>query len=272
MKKIIETGVPVFGMGEREYPKSEWSSYEAISDQSNMRWGKGMNINQIYNEDCLQGMKRIPDGSVDLIVTDPPYKLTSGGCRGSLDIVFNKADYTGVSKGAFFEIPKFSTWIQECYRVLKNGTHFYCMTNDKNLNDIYNAAASSGFKEVNILVWKKYMHVPTAYYMKNVEYILLFRKGSARKIANLGDFTLIEGIRGVYGNKVHVSEKPVRLFEKFIHNSSSKEDLVLDPFMGSGTTAIACINTNRKFIGFELDKGYYELGVNRMKNAFSELK
>ena len=60
--------------------------------------------------------------------------------------------------------------------------------------------------------------------------------------------------------------------EKFINNSSSKEDLVLDPFTGSGTTAIACINTNRKFIGFEIDKGYYELGVNRLKNAFSELK
>lgn len=223
-----------------------------------------MELNKVYNEDCLIGIKGIPDDSVDLIVTDPPYKLTSGGCRGSLDIVFNKTDYTGTSTGAFFEIPKFSTWIKECYRVLKNGTHFYCMTNDKNLNAIYNAAISSGFKEVNILVWKKYMHVPTAYYMKNVEYILLFRKGSARKIANLGDFTLIEGIKGILGNKVHVSEKPVKLFEKFICNSSNKEDLVLDPFMGSGTTAIACINTNRNFIGFELAKEYYDIGEKRI--------
>ena len=231
-----------------------------------------MNINQIYNEDCLIGIKRIPDESVDLIVTDPPYKLTSGGCKGSLDIVFNNVDYTGKSKGAFFEIPKFSIWIKECYRILKNGTHFYCMTNDKNLNDIYNSAISSGFKEVNILVWKKYMHVPTAYYMKNVEYILLFRKGSARKIANLGDFTLIEGIKGIYGNKVHVSEKPVRLFEKFICNSSNKEDLILDPFIGSGTTAIACINTGRNFIGFEKDEAYYKVSLKRLKDTFSEPK
>lgn len=116
------------------------------------------------------------------------------------------------------------------------------------------------------------MHVPTAYYMKNVEYILLFRKGSARKIANLGDFTLIEGIKGIYGNKVHVSEKPVRLFEKFICNSSNKEDLILDPFIGSGTTAIACINTGRNFIGFEKDEAYYKVSLKRLKDTFSEPK
>ena len=140
------------------------------------------------------------------------------------------------------------------------------------IRDRYNSAISSGFKEVNILVWKKYMHVPTAYYMKNVEYILLFRKGSARKIANLGDFTLIEGIKGIYGNKVHVSEKPVRLFEKFICNSSNKEDLILDPFIGSGTTAIACINTGRNFIGFEKDEAYYKVSLKRLKDTFSEPK
>lgn len=66
-----------------------------------------MNINQIYNEDCLIGIKRIPDESVDLIVTDPPYKLTSGGCKGSLDIVFNNVDYTGKSRGAFLKYLNF---------------------------------------------------------------------------------------------------------------------------------------------------------------------
>lgn len=155
---------------------------------------------------------------------------------------------------------------------MKDGTHFYCMTNDKNLNDIYNAALPVGFKEVNILVWKKYMHIPLPYYMKNIEFVLLFRKGSSRKINNMGDFALIENIKGVFGNKVHVSEKPIPLFEKFILNSTTEKEVVLDPFMGSGTCGIACVNTNRRFIGMELDDNYYDIACNRVKEAMDNKK
>lgn len=230
-----------------------------------------MNKDIIIHGDCLVEMQNIPDNSIDLIVTDPPYKLTSGGCKGGLDIRFNKSDYSKKSRGQFFDIPKFDLWIKECFRILKDGTHFYCMTNDKNLNAIYNTAVNAGFKEVNILVWKKYMHTPLPYYMKNVEFILLFRKGSARKINNMGDFALIENIKGVYGNKVHVSEKPVSLFEKFILNSSNECDVVLDPFAGSFPMGLACVNTSRHYIGIEKEKEYYDIAVKRVEEAKSKL-
>ena len=109
-------------------------------------------LDTIYNEDCLEGMKRIPDGSVDCCITDPPYKLTAGGCKGSLDIVFNRSNKKELQSGKLFQIPPFDSWMKEVYRALKNGTHFYCMSNDKNLKDIIVAAESVGFKEVNILV------------------------------------------------------------------------------------------------------------------------
>ena len=224
-----------------------------------------LELDKIYNEDCLEGMKRIPDGSVDCCITDPPYKLEAGGCAGGLNIVFNQASKKDVQSGELFEIPPFDAWMKEVYRALKNGSHFYCMTNDKNLKDIIIAAEYVGFKEVNILVWAKGMHTPLPYYMKNIEFVVLFRKGSSRKINNMGDFALIDGIKGVYGDKIHPSEKPVPLFQKFIENSTNEGDIVLEPFIGSGTLARACHRTNRHFIGFELSKEYFDMACERIK-------
>ena len=225
---------------------------------------------QLIHGDCLEKMRDIPDNSVDCVITDPPYKLTSGGCKGKLNIVFNKTDYKGTSSGKMFEIPNFSCWMENCYRILKDGTHFYCMTNDKNMYDILKSANNVGFKEVNILVWKKYMHTPLPYYMKNIEFIVLFRKGKARKINNTGSYTLIENIKGIYGNKVHPSEKPNKLMEYLIENSTDKKDLILDPFMGSGTAGVSCINTNRRFIGIEKDDDYFEIAQKRIGGALKQ--
>ena len=73
--------------------------------------------------------------------------------------------------------------------------------------------------------------------------------------------------RDKHGNNIHDSAKPVPLFQHFIVNSTNKNDLVLDPFVGSGTTAIACINTNRNFVGFEIDQKYYDACMTRIKSA-----
>ncbi len=227
-----------------------------------------MELNKIYNEDCLEGMKRIADNSVDLVVTDPPYKLISGGCRGSIDIVFNNASYEQKSSGQLFEIPNFYSWFKEVYRVMKDGSHFYCMINDKNMQEVLNVAQQIGLKELNILVWDKGMHTPLGYYMKNIEFIVLFRKGYAKKINNMGSKALIS-IKGIRGDKVHVSEKPVTLMEHLILNSSNEGEVVLDPFMGSGTTAVACLNTNRNFIGFELDENYHKIACERVAEWYN---
>ena len=222
---------------------------------------------KLYNGDCLEKLKTLKNESIDLILIDPPYKLTSGGCKGNLKIKFNTVTEKQHETGIFFKIPNFSNYFKELYRVLKNDTHFYCMCNDKHLKDVLTEGEKAGFKEVNVLVWDKGMHTPLPYYMKNIEFIVLFRKGKARKINNMGSFALIN-IKGIRGNKVHPSEKPIELMKHLILNSSNENDIILDCFMGSGTTGVACANTNRKFIGIELDNNYFNIASKRIEEAF----
>jgi site-specific DNA-methyltransferase (adenine-specific) len=107
------------------------------------------------------------------------------------------------------------------------------------------------------LVWDKGMHTPLGYYMQNVEFIVLFRKGGARKINNMGSTALIS-IKGIRGNKIHPSEKPVELYDHLILNSSNINDICIDPFGGSGTIIESCLKNNRQFIAIEKDPNHFE--------------
>ena len=230
-------------------------------------------LNTIYNEDCLEGMKRIPDESIDLVVTDPPYKIIGGGdskSRYATSGMLNRSS-GNVINGKLFNHndTSFSTWIPEVYRVLKEATHFYVMVNDKNMHELMDACVASGFQLVNILIWKKNNVTPNKFYMKNCEFILLYRKGGQRWINDMGTKHLLEidNIR----NKKHPTEKPIELMEIFILNSSKEGETVLDPFMGAGSTALAAKENNRQYIGFELDEGYYKTANKRISNHTQQL-
>ena len=99
--------------------------------------------------------------------------------------------------------------------------------------------------------------------MKQLEFILLLRKGKARNINNMGTGNLLD-VPNLIGNKMHPTEKPVELVQIFVENSSQPGETVLDPFMGVGGVGVACVNTGRKFIGMELDQGYFEIAKRRM--------
>ena len=230
-------------------------------------------LNTIYNEDCLVGMKRISDESIDLVVTDPPYKIIGGGdskSRYATSGMLNRSS-GNVINGKLFNHndTSFSTWVPEIYRVLKEATHFYVMVNDKNMHELMDACVESGFQLVNILIWKKNNVTPNKFYMKNCEFILLYRKGGPRWINEMGTKHLLEidNIR----NKNHPTEKPIELMETFILNSSQVGETVLDPFMGAGSTALAAKENNRQYIGFELDEGYYNIAQDRIKNHEQQL-
>ena len=153
----------------------------------------------------------------------------------------------------------------EIYRVLKQNTHCYIFTNILNLTEMLNESSKAGFKLHNVLVWEKNNCTPSQYYMKNCEYILFLRKGKAKWINDIGGSKTVHKYNNIIGNKVHPTEKPVELLEFYIRNSSKENDIVLDPFMGSGSTAIACINTNRQYIGFEIDEEYCNIANERIK-------
>ena len=220
-------------------------------------------INQIIHGDCLEVMKEIPDNYVDLVVTDPPYKLTGGG-RG--DGANSKRPKGMLSKNEqnLFEVPKFEDWLPEVYRVLKEGSHCYIFVNFKNLSELMSKTRLLGFKHSNLLVWEKNNCTPSQYYMKNAEYVLLCYKRPAKYINDIGGSKTVHKFNNVIGNKVHPTEKPIDLLEFYIKNSSKEKELVLDPFVGSGTTAIACLNTDRQYIGIELDERYVEIARRRI--------
>lgn len=110
---------------------------------------------QIFNDDCLKIMKDIPDGSIDLVVTDPPYKtITGGDCNGK-NSERPKGMLSGNRKLFKNQNMKISDWIPEVFRVLKNGSHCYIFTNSLNLKEMLDESDKTGFKLHNLLVWEK---------------------------------------------------------------------------------------------------------------------
>ncbi len=230
--------------------------------------------------DCLGVMKSIPDGSVDCAVIDPPYKIVAGGCRKVADNecsgIFNKRRESNkrtdwveeVRTGKMFKHNdiKFEYWLPELYRVMADKSHTYLMINSRNLAELQSKAEHVGFKFQNLLIWDKGNVTPNRYYMQGYECILMLRKGGAKTIINKGTSNILR-VPNIIGNKKHPSEKPVELLEIMINNSSNKQDTVIDIFMGSGSTGAACVNTNRKFIGIELDTDYFAIAQDRINKA-----
>ena len=220
-----------------------------------------MNV-KLYNDDCLNVLKDIGDNSIDLVVTDPPYEVITGGRNGGV-----KGKPSGIlteNKQLMKSIPKADLWLSECFRVMKDGTHIYIMTNTLNLTNYLNIINDVGFKLHNLLVWNKNNTTPNRWYMKNCEYVIFARKGFAKSINNPSSQT-VHNFDNIIGNKQHPTEKPVELMKLYVGNSSQVGDTVLDPFMGSGSTGVACKELGRNFIGIELDDVYFDIGVKRIK-------
>ena len=217
----------------------------------------------LWNGNAVELLKTIQSETIDLIVTDPPYKIITGGDSNGKNSIRPKGILSGNRELMKF-IPKFSEWLPECYRVLKNGTHAYFMVNSTNLTEMLVEVEKAGFKIHNILIWKKNNCTPSQFYMKNCEYIIFCRKGKAKYINNMGGSKTVHDFNNIIGNKVHPTEKPVELMSIYVENSSNENDLVLDPFMGSGSTGIACLKLNRKFIGIEIDTNYFDIAQNRL--------
>ena len=226
---------------------------------------------QLYKGDCLELMRDMGTESIDLIVTDPPYKVATGGVPNETNnVILNKNRPKGIlteHSHLIKIIPKFSDWIPECYRVLKKGSHAYFMINSSNLIELANGIEKAGFKIHNILTWKKNNCTPSQFYMKNCEFVIFCRKGKAKYINNIGGSKTVHEFNNISGKKVHPTEKPIELMKFYIENSSEENDTVLDPFMGSGSTGVACVNTFRNFIGFEIDENYFNIATKGIEEA-----
>lgn len=265
-----------------------------------------MEINQIYNEDCLEFMKDCPSNSIDLLLTDCPYHIVSWWCstweygnkkewppsgilertrpikkdaKGnayytdskhvSLCWMLNDYDATTYARqGKLFKHNeiKFSEWLPLVYDMLKEWCHAYIMINWRNLKELQEEAEKVWFKYQQLLVRDKGNATPNRYYLNACEFILMLRKWKARSINNMGTKNILR-VPNIIWNKKHPTEKPVELMKILIENSTNEWDLVFDPFMWAWATALACKELNRNYIGTEIDERYYNVTLDRLKEV-----
>lgn len=221
-----------------------------------------IDLNRIYNEDCLEGMKRIPDNIVDLVVTDPPYCIgtTSNGQKGSW------TDNNLIR-------PFFDAYFQELERVCKEKCELYINTDWRTYPFLY-PIMQKYFNVKNLIVWDYEWIKAGSHYRFSHEFIIYAIQGDVKRkfSASERDVWRIRPINFTSKEKLHNAQKPLELVQKMIVNSSNENDVVLDTFMGSGTTAVACIETNRNYIGFEIDENYYRTALRRIENLHVEPK
>ena len=223
----------------------------------------------IFNEDFKKVFLTIPDNSLDLIITDPPYKVTARGGSGNSGGMC-KNDMFNKGKVFRHNEVKIKDFMPELYRVLKEGSHCYIMTNHVNLIEMLNTAKECGFHFIKSLIWDKGNKIMGQCYMSQFEYILFFRKGKHKKINNCGTSDILsipnKKTKDINGKNLHDTEKPVKLMQILIENSSQEGDIVGDPFFGIGAVPLACKQLNRKFIGSEIDETYFNITKQRIKN------
>ena len=215
--------------------------------------------------DCLEGMKQIPDNSVDLILTDPPYGINFVPQRA------NSKERLGKNPIANDEIQgeKWKEWFlpicKECFRILKNGGVAYFFSGF-NPYYYYHCMMESDFEIKANIIWVKNNFGMGYHFRRQYEQILVGFKGvvSTPKKA-MSDVIFEKKINGIA--LLHSCQKPEKLIRILLNQYSNENDVVFDPFMGSGTTAVACKQLNRNFIGFEISQEYVDIANERLRKV-----
>ena len=252
-------------------------------------------LNQIYHGDCIKVMKSFPSSFVDLIFADPPYNLSGsklqcvGNTTGGDWFKMNEVWDTMGEK----EYIQFThDWISECKRLLKDSGSIYICCTYHNIGELMMTLKSLDFKCLNIITWYKANSMPSMtkrQFTHACEYILYFAKGKGwtfnyedtkkmnpektkdGKQKQMRDFWKLplcqgaERLKGTDGRSAHPTQKPEVLVERAIRTSSCEGQIVLDPFLGSGTTALAAQHLHRKWIGLEANSSYVKLARGRLK-------
>ena len=221
-----------------------------------------MEMNLLHG-DCLELMKDIPDRSIDLIITDPPYGTNLTPQRKNSKFKGTKV----LNDDTLDWLPDL---VSEYKRILKENSVGYVFCNWQKY-DLFKQAFEKEFIIKNCLVWNKDWIGMGNNWRPNHEFILVITNGKFKTKSNNKSNIITQ--RRVSPQKLtHPCEKPVPLIEELIIESSDEGDVILDSFLGTGSTAIACINTNRNFIGIELDDKYFEIAKERIEECRKALQ
>ncbi len=222
-----------------------------------------MDFDYIECGDCLELLKTIPDNSVDLVVTDPPYVINTSG-----EGLYKQEDKRYVKELNEIKDGFSENILDEICRVLKKINVYICCS-QKQILPLLKYFVEGKKCNYNLITWHKTNPVPACgnKYLTDTEYILFFREKGVKIYGEYKTkFTyyitpLNQKDKALYK---HPTIKPLDIIENLIINSTQEGDIVLDPFLGSGTTAVAAVNTNRHYIGFELNEEYYDIACKRL--------
>ena len=213
--------------------------------------------------DCLERMKEIPDGSVDMVLTDPPYNIARSNN-------FQTMGRAGIDFGEWDKDADILSYIKECSRVLSKNGSFVVFNDWKNLGDIAREAEACGFDTKDMLRLEKTNPMPRnrdRRYITDYECAIWFVKRGAKWTFNRQSETY-QRPKFVHSidKGFHPTQKSLNLIIELLYIHTNAGDTVLDCFMGSGTTGVACNNLNRNFIGIELDETYFNIAKKRILN------
>jgi site-specific DNA-methyltransferase (adenine-specific) len=236
---------------------------------------------QVLQGDCLEVLRTLPDASVDAVITDPPY--SSGGLfRGDRARPANEKyvcdhevknfhpDFGGDSRDQRSYGYWATLWLSQCLRITKTGGVCCLFTDWRQLPTTSDALQAGGWVWRGVVVWDKTegARPNKGRFKQQAEFIVWGSKGAMLTNNGIG---CLNGVfrHAPFSGKQHIAGKPVALMKRLVAICSSN-GLVLDPFMGSGTTGVAALQTGRRFLGIELDPGYFALAEKRVRDAATD--
>ena len=224
-----------------------------------------MEINKLINGDAIEELKKLGNESIDVIITDPPYNIAKKNN-------FSTMGRTGIDFGEWDKGFDQTTWLIEAERVLKKDGSLIIFNGWKNLGSISEFGESIGLITKDCIRWVKDNPMPRnrdRRYIVDFEMGLWLVKKGAKWVFNRQsdkydrpeyNYPIVAGKE----KTKHPTQKPVKLMEEIILRHSNENDVILDPFIGSGSTGVACRNLNRNFIGVELDEEYFKIAEERI--------
>lgn len=240
-----------------------------------------LEINKIHQGDCLELLKQIPDNSIDCVITDPPYNISQDKKELSRKTMKSPAfakrtairlDFGEWDKRTDKEFELFTEkWFKEIVRVIKPKSWGYICFAKEKTGILEKLIKKYNCKYRTVFVWCKSNPVPSfrkVNYNSACEFIVVFSKGEGKikNFLNQKEMSnyMITSNKSSYGETSHPTEKPIKLFNKFIKTSTNEGDLILDCFAGSGTTLIASKYLRRNFIGIEINPEYVKMANKRL--------
>ncbi len=240
---------------------------------------------KLIQGDSFKMLKGIEPKSIDMIFADPPYFLSSDGisCSGGKMVSVNKGDWDKSIN--IEEKHKFNRkWIKLCYQVLKDNGTIWISGTMHNIYSIGMALEQEGFKIINNITWKKLNPPPNIscrFFVHSTETILWAKK-DIKNVKHKFNYSLMRELnngkqmKDVWESSLtkpsekkcgkHPTQKPIEILEKIILASTDENDLILDPFNGSGTTGIVANRLNRRYIGIEKEKEFLDLTIRRKES------